>query len=403
MELTVSRREAAPTADERPLTIALVVDSLGREGNGTSNSALQFAGELRRRGHEVRLVGIGGDYPARESAIPVVSPIAARQQMHFARPDDGLFESAFDGADVVHLYLPFAFERAALRVARRMRVPVSCAFHLQPENVTYSAGPLRYVPGVDDAIYALFRRRFYRNVRHVHVPTRMTERLLREHGYRNDLHVISNGYDPMFVPAEGMASAQPWSRGSGRAFRVVASGRLAGEKDHATLIRALAKCRHRDDVQLVIAGAGPLERSLKRLAAGMLAHPASIGFHAHEDMPRLLRSCDLFVHSSIADLEGVSVIEALACGLVPVIADSNLSAAKDFALDGRSLYPVGDEDALADRIDWWIDHPDERVRMSKEYAASMRDSHSLDRSVGLFEGMERRAIADDMAWYGRRG
>lgn len=415
--------------DDKPMTIALVVDAVGNEGNGTSNSAMQFAEGLRALGHEVRLVGVGaGEYAAVEKRVPVVSPIADRQQMHFATASPELFRKAFDGADVVHLYLPFPFEIAARKAARAMRIPVSCAFHLQPENVLYSAGPLRYVPGAADGMYALFRREMYRWVRHVHVPTKMTARLLREHGYRNELHVISNGYDPMFAPKPGMASAQPWAApsraGSGagagdvaggvdgaadttetgggmasRPFRVLASGRLASEKDQVTLIHALGMCRHRDDAELTIAGTGPLERSLTRECERWLARPAHIGFHAHADMPALLRSADLFVHPSIADLEGVSVMEALACGLVPVIADSDLSAARDFALDERSLYPVRDASALAARIDWWVDHPQERARMSGEYAREIARTHSLAASVQAFEAMERQAIADDRAWY----
>ena len=70
----------------RPLVIALVVDTAGNEGNGTSNSALQYAKELRRQGHTVRLVGIGSpEYPIRVRHIPLVSWIAAKQQMQFAQ------------------------------------------------------------------------------------------------------------------------------------------------------------------------------------------------------------------------------------------------------------------------------------------------------------------------------
>ena len=50
---------------DRPLTIALVVDTVGNQGNGTSNSALQWAAELERQGHHVRLVGIGAPISAR--------------------------------------------------------------------------------------------------------------------------------------------------------------------------------------------------------------------------------------------------------------------------------------------------------------------------------------------------
>ena len=34
---------------QRPLTIAMVVDTSGNRGNGTSNSALQWAEELKRK------------------------------------------------------------------------------------------------------------------------------------------------------------------------------------------------------------------------------------------------------------------------------------------------------------------------------------------------------------------
>lgn len=120
---------------DRPLTIVLVMDTIGNKGNGTSNSALQYAHELERQGHHVRLVGIGApEYPARVNKVPLVSWVAAKQQMQFAKPSDTLFRTAFAGADVVHLYLPFKFGRCAYKVARSMGIPVTAGFHLQPEN-----------------------------------------------------------------------------------------------------------------------------------------------------------------------------------------------------------------------------------------------------------------------------
>lgn len=53
-----SPQSASDNATDGPLTIALVVDTFGNRGNGTSNSALQWAQELERQGHQARLVGI---------------------------------------------------------------------------------------------------------------------------------------------------------------------------------------------------------------------------------------------------------------------------------------------------------------------------------------------------------
>lgn len=378
----------------QPLTIALVVDSIGNQGNGTSNSALQWAAELERQGHHVRLVGVGApEYPARVNKVPLVSWFAAKQQMQFAEPSDTLFRTAFAGCDVVHIYMPFKFGRHAARVARRMGIPVTAGFHLQPENVLYSAGPLRFIPGAVPFLYALFRLWLYRRIRHVHVPSEMTAGLLRQHHYHAHTHVISNGYSPRFTP-EGPEGA-PESRTPARVpFRIVASGRLAHEKDQITLIKAIAMCRHASDIQLIIAGTGPLKHYL-RFRAGWLPRHAEIGFHRNADMPALLRSCDLFVHCSIADIESVSVIEAMACGLVPVIATSERSAASQFALLDESLFPVRDAALLARRIDWWIDHPDELVSWGETYAAHTKEHYSVEASVRAFVAMEREAIAEE--------
>lgn len=379
---------------QRPLTIAMVVDTSGNRGNGTSNSALQWAEELKRQGHTVRLVGIGApEYPARVNHVPLVSWVAKKQQMQFAEPSDTLFRTAFRGVDVVHIYTPFRFGQHACKVAKQMGIAVTAGYHVQPENITYSAGPLKYIPGIDKFIYWLFNLWLYRKIDHVHVPTELGASLLRSHGYKSKLHVISNGYESRFT-----AKTQ---RDAGKSapvpFHIVASGRLTNEKNHVALIHAIARCRHAQDIELTIAGTGPLKKKLQRLAARLLSRPASIGFHKNTEMPALLRSGDLLVHPSIADLESVSVIEGMAAGLVPVIASSPLSAAGQFALRDESLFPVDDVEALARRIDWWVDHPDELSKWSGIYAEHTKEHYSVETSVHKFIAMEREAISDNIS------
>lgn len=379
---------------QRPLTIAMVVDTSGNRGNGTSNSALQWAEELKRQGHTVRLVGVGApEYPARVNHVPLVSWVAKKQQMQFAEPSDTLFRTAFQGVDVVHIYTPFRFGQHACKVAKQMGIAVTAGYHVQPENITYSAGPLKYIPGIDSFIYWLFNLWLYRKIDHVHVPTELGASLLRSHGYKSKLHVISNGYEARFTPKTqrdaGKSAPVP--------FRIVASGRLTNEKNHVALIQAVARCRHAQDIELTIAGTGPLKKKLQRLASRLLSRPASIGFHKNAEMPALLRSGDLLVHPSIADLESVSVIEGMAAGLVPVIASSPLSAAGQFALRDESLFPVDDVEALARRIDWWIDHPDELSKWGKVYAEHTKEYYSVEASVHKFIAMEREAISDNIS------
>lgn len=125
------------------MRIAFVMDDMSVHSNGTSSTALRYADALREQGHEVICVAFGADGPdsfdVPEHHIPVVTPVAEGLDFHFAQPDEAVFDEAFADVDVIHIFLPFALGQAARDWGRAHGVPVTAAFHLQPENVTYNA------------------------------------------------------------------------------------------------------------------------------------------------------------------------------------------------------------------------------------------------------------------------
>ncbi|TCD54953.1 glycosyltransferase [Alloscardovia theropitheci] len=376
------------------LTIALVVDTLGNAGNGTSNSAAQFAKELEAEGVHVRLVGVGAPdkrFRAREQYIPIVSEFARPHQVVFAKPDEELFKRAFDGVDAIHIYMPFPFGRAALKYCLSHNVPVTAGFHVQSENIISNAPFLGLVPHMVERIYRWMKKGFYDLIDHIHVPTHMEEGQLVAHGFHQKLHVFSNGYDDALFAER---DEEPrWATPERKRFVIVASGRLSEEKSHETLIRAINLSQHKHDIELRIAGAGPREKQLRALASQNLDDGSwSIQFVSHEKMPDFLANANLFVHCSKADIEGISVIEAMAVGVVPVIASAHLSAARDFALCNESLFQVGDARELASLIDYWIDNPSQRAQWGQTYAQHTRKTYSIKQSIHKFIEMEREAI-----------
>lgn len=52
-------------------------------------------------------------------------------------------------------------------------------------------------------------------------------------------------------------------------------------------------------------------------------------------------------------------------------------------------------DALARRIDWWIDHPAELNEWGSVYAEHTKEHYSVAASVRKFVAMEREAIVDN--------
>ena len=120
------------------------------------------------------------------------------------------------------------------------------------------------------------------------------------------------------------------------------------------------------------------------------------GFYPKEELLRVIGQADLYVHAAAMEIEAMSCMEAFACGRVPVIANSRKSATPQFALDERSLFPAGDTDALAERIDYWIEHPQEREEMERRYAEHAKQ-YALERSIEQTEDMCRMAIAEQKA------
>ena len=175
-------------------------------------------------------------------------------------------------------------------------------------------------------------------------------------------------------------------------FNVLMVGRYAGEKRQDELIDACAKSRHAQEIQVILAGKGPLEKKYRKLAE-KLPNPIVMQFFEPARLLEILHMADLYVHTSDAEIEAMSCMEAFACGLVPVIADSPRSATPQFALDERSLFPAGDTDALAERIDYWIEHPEERREMELRYADHAKQ-YSLAESIRKTEEMFRQAIAE---------
>lgn len=372
------------------MNIVLVIDQFDNSNNGTTVTARRYAEQLRRRGHQVTILAGGEPAPHKICApvhtIPVFQSLVDKQGFGFAQPDEEAYYQAFRDADVVHFYLPFRFCRRGEELARQMRIPTVAAFHLQPENITFSIG-LGNCRRLNDFLYRLFYRRFYNRFRYIHCPSRFIADQLAAHGYDARLRVISNGVDPAFRPVE--VPRLPQLEGK---IAVLMIGRLSGEKRQDLIIEAVKHSRYRDRIQLVFAGKGPKEKEYRRLGAS-LPNPPLFGFYGQEELLKLINSCDLYVHASDAEIEGISCMEALASGLVPVIADSPRSATPQFALDEHSLFEAGNAADLAAKMDYWIEHGEERAAMSREYAA-LGDTLRVDACVEQAEEMYRQAIED---------
>jgi len=141
-------------------------------------------------------------------------------------------------------------------------------------------------------------------------------------------------------------------------------------------------------------GRGPMYKYYRRLGSKLPRQPQfEPTFIPQEKMPELIHKADIYVHASDAEIEGIACIEAISCGKVPIIADSKISAASQFALDERSLFKKGKYLELRDKLDYWIEHPAELEQMGKKYAELGKD-YNIKYSASKLEKMFEDAIRD---------
>lgn len=121
------------------------------------------------------------------------------------------------------------------------------------------------------------------------------------------------------------------------------------------LVRAFAR-RYDNDRWLVIAGDGPERGALETFVRERgLRRVLFLGYVPYPELPTLYAISDLFLHPAREERWGVSVQEALACGL-PVITSSRVGAGHDLIEPGKngSVYEAsgeGGDGELARRID----------------------------------------------------
>jgi len=149
-------------------------------------------------------------------------------------------------------------------------------------------------------------------------------------------------------------------------------------KNVGLLFRAFARVRTQfPQLRLVLTGDPPEANVLRSLADARVADAVTFaGYQSRESLIKLYQGAELFVLPSSQEGLGISMLEALACGL-PVVS-TRCGGPESVIVDGLTgrLTPNGDEIALADAILDLLDHPDQLNVMRVQSAAYARDNFS---------------------------
>jgi phosphatidylinositol alpha 1,6-mannosyltransferase len=313
--------------------------------------------DVRRVEHNVRIYRFSSfEWPTyKDLRIPFLPLLPIRNLIKRSDPD------------IIHIHSPVVLGNIAQIMAGGLRKPVIATNHYLPINFSRSmmADPLMGKP-FSNITYS-YLLNFCNHCEYVTAPTQTALNLLYDHGLRAPATAISNGIDLVkFSPGErdpqvlrrfGLPEDCPI---------IIHVNRLSEEKRVDVLLDAVAKLHGRGHVALV--GSGPAEAELRaqveRLQIG--DRVSFLGFVHDSDLLSLRRSADIFVIPSEGDLQSLSTMEAMACGL-PVIA-ANAYALPELAHHGENgfLFQRGDSEELAHDIDLLLENQELRLRMGAQ-------------------------------------
>lgn len=354
------------------MNIVIACDVLGKKNNGTSMASYNLINYLKSKGHDVTVVCSDYEKEGLEGFIivdklnlgPILNPILEKNGVSLtkkSKKNSSLMEPAIKDCDILHCMLPFSLGISACKLAKKYNKPVTAGFHCQAENVTSHFGVMNSKI-INKAVYKVFNDKFYKYVDAIHYPTEFIRNDFEKIVGETNGYVISNGVNS-YIKAINCEKPENLKD----KFIILTTGRFAREKMQSVLINAISKSKYNDKIQLIMAGTGPDKQKLERLANKKLVNKPIIKYFSRKEMIELLNYSDLYVHPAEIELEGIACLEACVCGLVPIVSDSERAATKNFALTENNKFKCNDAEDLAKKIDYWIEHPEEKASCKKQY------------------------------------
>lgn len=187
--------------------------------------------------------------------------------------------------------------------------------------------------------------------------------------FGRDSDLIPNGAVSVELPRE-TDEIERYGLRRGQYFLQVS--RIVPEKRQLDLIRAFARARA-PGWRLAIVGAGTGEYAQQVEAAGRSEGVVLTGFQKGAALRQLYSHAGAFVLPSSHEGLPIAILEALSHGL-PVIA-SSIPANLEIGLDEASYFPVGDTEALAERLRQFAQAPPDpqAAEARRQWVASTYD------------------------------
>jgi glycosyltransferase involved in cell wall biosynthesis len=397
-------QSVTPKATSKPLRILIGADTFPPEINGSAIFSARLAAGLAERGHEVHIVAPSptGKPSTGFEEIEGQQMIVHRLRswrwyphpwLRFAIPWRIEQNSAriLDEVkpDVVHFQSHIIVGRGLSKGAVERGIRLIGTNHFMPENLLEHAKLPKFIHNFAiRQAWAAAHRSFVR-AEAVTSPTRKAADFLEAAINIHPILAISCG-----INAENYTA----NFGPRTDNRILFVGRITGEKQLDVLIRAFATLDSSLNATLELVGGGEEEGRLRALAAqlGVKDRVSISGYATNEYLRNALTTATVFAMPSIAELQSIATMEAMASGL-PIVA-ANAMALPHLVHDSENgfLFEPGDVEELAARLTDVLTMPKDELDALKRESLHIVEAHDINKTLDTFEALYRGEKVHDM-------
>ena len=352
------------------MRIGLFTDTYTPDINGVVSSIVTLQRELEKNGHDVYVITNHKAMTMKKEGNVLRLPGLELKWLYGYKLSTPYHFSARDEIknmhlDVIHVHTEFGVGMFGRIVAKYLNIPVVTTYHTMYEDYTHYVNRFEIdeVDKVTKKVVSTFSRSISDSAQAVISPSEKTKETLLKYGVKTPIYVIPTGlnfdkFHPDNIdPQQVQAIREQYGIHEDERL-IVFVGRIAQEKSIEIPIEGFRYVKD-PKIKLMIVGGGQQLEELQEMVKRYHLEQQVIFTDKKlpEEVPAYYACADCFVSASLTETQGMTYIEALACGL-PVFARYD-DVLKDLVIEEDSgfLFETGQE--FADKLTDFMHRSDE--------------------------------------------
>ena len=316
------------------MRIGLFTDSYPPYINGVSTSVAMLKKALEKKGHIVYVVTVSNnalkyeyDVENRIVRVPGIPIGIYDYRLSRIYPLTMINTMKSWNLEVIHSHTEFGIGILARLLAKQFDIPLVHTYHTLYEDYTHYITHGYFDKSSKKIVEYLTKFYCDKTANELIVPTNKIYKLFKEkYDFKKNIHIVPTGIevDRFYTENVDKSYVQTLKKKlklQKKDFVILFVGRLAAEKNVEFLLTAEQKLiKKHSNIKLLIVGDGPDKEKYEELAASLNISKNVIfnGKAAWEEMPFYYHCADIFATASTTETQGLTVIEAMAAGVVPL-------------------------------------------------------------------------------------